>query len=350
MEKTNFKKVNLDDIATIVGVSKATVSNALNGKKGVSEQTKAHILKTASDVGYMKNNNNKDDKDSETKKIIRIILYKRHGYVYSDTPFFSNLIEGIQKECRIEGYEMMVAHLSKTEVKSDHIIEDLKNDDSSGYLLLATEMVAEDLEFFKVLEKPMVLIDSYFKHEDYDFVVINNIEAAHKATNYLIENGYKKIGYLHSSVYINNFHYRKLGFENTLRENGIEPEEKYQFSLEPTLDGSYGDMSEILRHKPELPTAFFADNDIIAFGAMKALQEIGIKIPEQVSIVGFDDMPYCEISTPKMTTVKVPKQYYGAVAVKRLIDKINNDDLKTQKVEINTKLIERESVNKKWQE
>ena len=344
MGKSNFKKVNLDDIASIVGVSKSTVSNALNDKKGVSEQTKKHILKIADDVGYKKSLANGND---SIKKSIRIILYKKHGYVYSDTPFFANLIEGIQKECRVEGYEMMVAHLSNGEDNFNNIIQDIKNDDCSGYLLLATEMVKEDLELFKILEKPLVLLDSNFKHEDFDFVVINNFDAAFKAVNYLIENGHSKIGYLHSSVYINNFYYRKLGFIDALQEKGIEVEEKYQFSLEPTLEGSYRDMTERLKHNPELPTAFFADNDIIAFGVMKALQEKGFRIPEEISMIGFDDMPYCEISNPKMTTVKVPKHYYGTVAVKRLIEKINNNDLQNQKIEVNTQLIERESVLKR---
>ncbi|AZO95824.1 LacI family DNA-binding transcriptional regulator [Halocella sp. SP3-1] len=345
MEKNTIKKVNLDDIAATAGVSKATVSNALNDKKGVSEQTKEEILRIASDMGYKKANSNNGSNGE--KKAVRIILYKKHGYVYSDTPFFANLIEGIQKECRVEDYEMMVTHLTEGLDDFGSIIQDIKNDESSGYLILATEMIKEDLEQFKVLNKPLVLLDSYFKHEDFDFVLINNFEAAFKATNYLIQHGHSRIGYLHSSVYINNFYYRKQGFRSTLQEHGIEINEKYQFNLEPTLEGSYRDMSEFLKHNPALPTAFFADNDIIAFGAMKALQEKGIKIPEEVSIIGFDDMPYCEISTPKMTTVRVPKQYYGGLVVKRLIEKINNNDLQNQKIEINTELIARESVLKR---
>jgi LacI family transcriptional regulator len=96
----------------------------------------------------------------------------------------------------------------------------------------------------------------------------------------------------------------------------------------------------------ELPTAFFADNDIIAFGAINALKEKGISIPKDVSIIGFDDMPFCEITNPSLTTIKVFKQEMGGIAVKRLIEKINSNDSVTQKIEINTDLIIRNSVLK----
>lgn len=338
MAKIN-KKTNLEDIANTAGVSKATVSNALNNKNGVSEETKKIILKLAKDMGYHRPNKRKN-----LKQTIRIILYKRHGYVFADTPFFSNLIEGIQKECQLENFEMMITHVTRGEEDYKKIIENIKNDDTSGYLILATEMFEEDLQEFKGLDKPVIILDSYFKHEDFDFVVINNFDGSYKAANYLIQKGHVNIGYLHSSVYINNFHYRKIGFLDALKANQIEIKPEYQFDLEPTLEGSYKDMKKLLKKNPDLPTAFFADNDIIAFGAMKALQEKGIRLPEDVSLIGFDDMPYCQISTPKMTTVKVFKQYFGSLAIKRLIEKIHKDEPANQKIEVNTHLVERESV------
>ncbi|SIQ42106.1 LacI family DNA-binding transcriptional regulator [Halanaerobium kushneri] len=336
-------KVKLDDIAKSAGVSKATVSNALNNRKGVGEETKDKIIKIAKDLGYNKTKSS----TSKSPKSIRIIIYKKHGYVVSDTPFFSNLLEGIQKECRDEGYEMMISHLSRNEKNYKEIINNISADSSSGYLILATEMLEEDLDYFDLLNKPVVLLDSFFKNRDYDQVVIDNYSASYKGTQRLIENGHKNIGYLHSSVYINNFYYRKLGFKDAIRESGLRINEDYQFSLEPTIEGSYQQMKEILfTQNPELPTSFFADNDIIAFGAVKALKEYGVKIPEEVSIIGFDDMPYCEICEPKMSTVKVHKQYLGEVAVKRLIEKIEYDDYVNQKIEISTELVERNSIKK----
>lgn len=336
-------RVKLDDIAKSAGVSKATVSNALNNRKGVGKETKDKIIKIAKELGYNKTNGS----TSKDQKSIRIIMYKKHGYVVSDTPFFSNLLEGIQKECRDEGYEMMISHLSRNEKNYKEIINNIRADNSSGYLILATEMIEEDLDDFDLLNKPVVLLDSFFKNRDYDQVVIDNYSASYRGTQRLIEKGHKNIGYLHSSVYINNFYYRKLGFEDAVKESGLKVNEDYQFRLEPTIEGSYQQMKEILlTQNPKLPTSFFADNDIIAFGAVKALKEYGVKIPEEVSVIGFDDMPYCEICEPKMSTVKVHKQYLGEVAVKRLIEKIEYDDHVNQKIEISTELVERNSIKK----
>jgi DNA-binding LacI/PurR family transcriptional regulator len=96
----------------------------------------------------------------------------------------------------------------------------------------------------------------------------------------------------------------------------------------------------------DLPTAYFAFNDIIALGAIKAMKEYGIAIPEQISIVGFDDMPFCEISSPRLTTLKVHKQYIGKTAIRRLIQKISQNDVLKMKIEVANELVERESIRK----
>lgn len=208
-------------------------------------------------------------------------------------------------------------------------------------------MYKSDLEYFTGINKPIILLDSYFKHEDYDFVLINNTSASYKATSYLINNNHREIGYLHSSVYINNFYYREQGFREAISDNNLEYNPDYVFELEPTLEGSYKDMKKLLKTRlNNLPTAFFADNDIIAFGALRAMKEFGLEIPEGISIIGFDDMPYCLISNPRLTTIRVFKQEIGRLAVKRLLEKINQKDGIIQKIEVATALVERDSVKR----
>ncbi|MDK2805161.1 MAG: hypothetical protein PWR08_702 [Thermoanaerobacterium sp.] len=335
-------RINISDIASIVGVSPATVSNALNGKSGVSEETRQKIIKIAREYGYFK-----DNIFNTLQKTIRFIMYKKHGFVVCDTPFFTSLIEGITKESKAQGYELLISHVNFNEKDNKELIETIEKDYSEGILILATEMTNEDLTMLKNVNVPVVMLDSYFKNSDFDSVLINNSEAAYKATEYLIMNGHTNVGYLHSSVYINNFYYRRRGYLEALSDYALKADKKFEFALEPTAEGSYRDMSLYLKQKNiALPTAFFADNDIIALGAMRALKESGIKIPEDVSIIGFDDMPFCEISTPKLTTLKVFKQEMGKAAVRRLVDKIKENDNSIQKIEINTQLVIRESVLK----
>jgi Transcriptional regulators len=333
-------KTIMQDIAKLAGVSPGTVSNALNNRKGVGKETKDKILKIAEDMGYGRTN-------KEESNIIRFIIYKKQGYVVSDTPFFSALIEGIEEECRADGFELIVSQIIHKVHNEDDIIEIIKEEQIAGVLLLSTEMDEEDLKPFEKLNIPVVLLDNYFNDVDFDQVIINNTQGAYQAVKYLVMNGHKEIGCLGSSKLIKNFVQRYEGFKDALLDSKLSIHYEYEVVLEPTLDGAYKDMKEVLNDKDfKLPTVYFALNDIIAFGAIRALQERGVKIPEEVSIVGFDDMPFCEISNPRLSTIQVYKQYMGKTAVKRLIKKIVDKDEIYLNMEINTKLIERDSVKK----
>jgi LacI family purine nucleotide synthesis repressor len=329
-------KTIMQDIAKLAEVSPGTVSNALNNRKGVGKETKEKIIKIAEELGYYRNSN------KEESKIIKFVIYKKHGYVVSDTPFFSALIEGTERECRLEGYEMVISHIISGE---DNINEIVKQDNVAGVLLLATEMEEDDIEPFRNLNVPVIVLDSYFKTLDFDYVLMNNKKGAYQAVKYLWENGHNDIGCLGSSKPIANFKDRYEGYKEALTEAGLKAEKRYELFLEPTLEGAYMDMKNALeKGNLKLPTAYFAFNDIIALGAIRAMKEFGIKVPEQVSVVGFDDMPFSEMSSPRLTTVRVYKQYIGKTAVRRLLQKISQQDEVNLKIEINTDLIKRDSV------
>lgn len=330
-------KAIMQDIARLAGVSPGTVSNALNNRKGVGRNTKEKIISIANELGYYKSN------PKEESKVIRFIIYKRHGYFVSDTPFFSELIEELEIECRNEGYELLVFHVSY----NDDIEKIMKREKAAGVLVLATEMEEADLLPFKNLNVPIIFLDNYFKNADFDYVLINNVKGSYNITNYLIENGHTEIGYIGSTKPINNFTYRYEGFKMALLKSGLKVDCKLQVLLEPTIEGAYRDMKNKLSNNAlKLPTAYFAFNDKIAFGAIKAMKEYGIKIPEQVSVVGFDDIAFCKISTPKLTTVRIYIKYIGKIAVKRLIQKISDPDDVKLKIQISNSIIERESVKK----
>ena len=144
--------------------------------------------------------------------------------------------------------------------------------------------------------------------------------------------------------YINNFSERKDGYHRELRRNGLHIPTEHEYKLTPTVDGAYSEMKEILSHDPVMPTAFFADNDIIALSAMRALKEKGYRIPEDISIIGIDDMPMCELMDPPLTTMHVPKHQMGVQAVKRLLEKINSNSREILTIEIRTSLVERQSI------
>ena len=164
---------------------------------------------------------------------------------------------------------------------------------------------------------------------------------------YLIEQGHREIGYIRGAYRINGFKVRGQGYQSAMRKYKLEVKNHYIITLSTTLNGAYQDMLAYLDKEPGLPTAFFVDNDMIALGAMKALQERGYKVPDDVSIIGFDDLPFSEISYPPLTTLRVPNKEMGRLAVRRLIDMIQNPgEVVVTKTEVCTKFIERQTVKK----
>lgn len=329
------------DIAKIVGVSSSTVSNALNNRKGVSGEKKQEILKIAKEMGYERNVRKRAD------ATLRFVIFKRHGAVVDDTPFFSQLIKGIETESKKSGYNLIVTHLNVSEFQDNDSLEKFKNDSSEGIIVLATELIAADLEYFKSVEVPIVMLDSCFRGKPLDCVIINNEDGIYQATKYLIDSGHRKIGLLHSANYISNFYYRRKSFYITMSDSGLYVDPAHEVHLTSTMEGAYKDMKAYLSgDKVELPEAYVAENDIIAIGAMRALNEAGIRIPEDISIIGFDDMPFCDVCTPRLTTIQVEKEAMGKLAVQMLVGKIKGTHTLPIKIQTCTKLIERESVRR----
>lgn len=333
--------LKIKDISDMLNISPATVSLALNNKPGVSEETRQKILSVVEDMGYDTNILSKPA--LRNSKSIRFIVYKKHGLVVSNTPFFSTLMEGIDLEARKNGYNLVISYINESDNKAE-ILRIIEGNPLDGLIILATEMTSEDIKPFTKLGVPVVALDSYFDMEKIDTIVINNVQGAYEATKYLIDSGHSNIGYLKSSIWIKNFEERKYGFTKALSDNGLTYNVKNVLNLEPTMEGAYTSMINILKNGTPLPTAFFADNDIIAFGTIKALRESGMHLPKQISIIGFDDMPFCEMIDPALTTMKVFKERMGALAVDRLINKIEKNICEFIKLEISTVLIERKSV------
>ncbi len=334
--------LRIKDIANELNISHATVSLVLNNKPGISEETRQKVLKFVEEKGYSTNLLSKPA--LKNNRNIRFVIYKKHGQVVSDTPFFSALMEGIYQETKKEGYNILVSYINEKDNLKTDIERVVAENPADGILLLATEMERSDIEPFNRLALPMVLLDSFFEPQKYDTVIINNRQGAFEAVKHLIDCGHVEIGYLTSSVWINNFEERKDGFMKALADHNLKFNRHYLFQVEPTMEGAYGDFYKSLETADSLPTAFFADNDIIAFGAIKALREKGFNVPRDISIVGFDDMPFCEMIDPPLTTLRVYKQRMGQIAVRRLIERIEENPEENIKVEVNTELVERRSV------
>ncbi len=334
--------ITAKELAEKLNISAAAVSMALNNKSGVSTQTRQLVMDTALKYGY--DFSRISSKNTTSEGSIYLVIYKKHGTVVADTPFFSEVTEGVSHGCKKQNYKLKISYIYEDEDTIQKQIEDIQFSDCIGIILLGTEMTSTDLKPFLSLPLPFVLLDAYFDILSCDSILINNHQGAFLATQYLIRKCKAQPGYLRSAYQISNFTERSTGFYNAVRVSGMSSSQSIVHELSPSIEGAYADMLEIIHAKEPLASCYFADNDLIAVGAMKALKQCGYQIPEQISIIGFDNMPVSSVIEPMLTTIHVPKHYMGEVAARRLIERIANPGDPPVRIQISTTLLKRHTV------
>ncbi len=304
----------------------------------MNRDTAKEIFRVARETGYLSDN-------AVTR--IKLLIFKKNGQIIDDTPFFQSLIEGMEEECHRLGYEMVISRADQRDPGYERQVRDILKEQGIAVVVLATEMMDGDLEPYRNASCPLVILDHWTETMEFNSVLINNADAARMITDHLLDNGHKEVGYLRGSLRIKGFRSRFVGFQTALKKRRIPYREEYTVTLGTSMNGAYQDMLKYLQDDPHLPTAYFADNDMIALGAMKALQECGYQVPEDVSLVGFDDLPFSEISTPPLTTLAVPNREMGKMAVRRvaeLVEGIGADAV--MKMQVCPRMVIRETVKK----
>ncbi len=257
--------------------------------------------------------------------------------------FISRYIDALEQEARQNGYNLEINTFQTSDIHE--AIAHIKDANIEGLIVLGTELEGSDLEPFERIDIPLGFIDTRFNFKKFDFVDMDNIQAASQIVQHFIEHGHKNIGFIGSSEHARNFKLRHLGFQEALKFFGIPHEEMYTFFVSSTFDGAYRDMLDILKKGAKLPSAIFCVNDLIAYGCIKALKEINMRVPDDVSVIGFDDLPMSAMMDPPLTTLKVSQRQIGRMAIQLLLERIYDDiTAPTIKISIGGRLICRKSV------
>lgn len=328
-------KVSIRKISEITGFSPATVSNALNHKRGVNKETAEQILLVAEKLGY---------RVSQKVKKIRFVIFRRNGRIIDDSPFHPAVIEGVERQAKLMGHETVFCYVDINDPEYNMQLQEILSDTESAIVLLGTEMMEEDFEPYTHARNKIILLDGWSDRYFFDSVLISNTDSAVRAVNYLVEKGHREIGYIRGDFRIQAFRYREIGYMRVMNENNLEMRDAYVATVGTKIESAYEGMKRYLENVTKLPTAFFADNDTIAIGAMQALKEYGYDVPGDVSIIGFDNISYGAISNPPLTTINVYKQEMGAMAVRELMYAIENPDRIRTKIQVCTDFVERSSV------
>lgn len=329
--------VTIKDIARKANVSYATVSRALNNKEGVNEETRQRIIRIAQEMGYKPN-------------AIARGLVKRHtntiGLVIPDitNPFFPEVARGVEDAANEQGYSILLCNTNWEQEREETYINLLMEKRVDGIIIAP---ISKDTNYIEDLlgdHFPLVYVSRVPEGTQNSFVVIDNTRGGFLATKHLIEQGYKKIGYIGGTKGSASSQDRFKGYQLAFEKYGIEYEPRFIVSGDFKRETGYNIMKKLLEG-PEYPDAVFAENDLLALGAMQAIREKGLKIPQDIAVVGFDDIPFASFPEVQLTTICQPKYEMGRIAAQILMDKLTQKKGKNtdRKVILEPELIVRKS-------
>lgn len=339
--------VTINDVAEAAKVSAATVSRVLNNDKkmSVSTETRKRIITISKQLGYVPVKQRKSERGKRLEKNnIGIFMYCSQQYEWEDV-YFMSIRKGVEEECGRKGLNVRkVVHLGDGFNFADNDLSEL---DGVIFVGGPSEQEEEMLDGF--FGSDIVYVNNLSSVGHYDNIGINFKIATQEALNYLFSLGHKQIGYIggieqrgQKGPEIENP--RKMAFQEIMSEKGLYKDDYVHLSNGFLINDGYQCMKRVLLNTM-LPTAFFVASDALAIGAIRALHEMNIKVPDDISIVSFNDIEMAEYTQPSLTTVKIYTEEMGKYAVKMLLDRFDGREIPIN-VLFPSKLIIRESANK----
>ncbi|MDH4440165.1 MAG: LacI family DNA-binding transcriptional regulator [Rhizobium sp.] len=315
----NRKNLTIRDIAEAAGVSPATVSLVLNGKGEISGVTRARVLEAVASLNYVPRTAKSSNEPTDTLRFLKIA---KHGHTVNrdHSVFISDYIDGMSAEATRRNYTLEVVSFEGQPISS--VAESLAGAPISGVIALGTELTEADIRLIQGLGYPTVFIDTFYEVVDANFVDMNNADAVFKVLSRFQQQGFSRIGFVGSHVETTNFKLRRDAFFQNMARLGLAVNQADILSVESTYDGAYADTQALLAAGLDLAECYFCTNDIIAYGFIRALREHGVAIPDDVSIIGFDNLPQSATMEPGLTSIEVSKRKIGYLAVTVLDDLI----------------------------
>lgn len=325
----------IKDVAKLAGVALSTASYAMSGDSKVSAKTREKVLEAAKQLNYQKNGFAMDLKRSHTNTIA-LILTDLSG------PYYSELISSIQDVALSNGYDLIAC--SSMGGKESTAVRYLLEKRVDGAIVLAHNITDEILLAASGGRFPIVVMDRLISGEGLIHVVVDSEQGGYSATRYLIEKGHRAISYISgpSNSYDNALRYQ--GYQRAMSEAGLEEKTKWKMSGSFVREGGYKATKMLLMQGGELPTAIFYGNDEMAIGGMKALKEGGVSVPDDISVIGFDDIQLAEYIQPPLTTIRQPMYESGSLAGHLLFQMLKGETV-NDCYKLKIELIERKSVD-----
>jgi LacI family transcriptional regulator len=329
--------LTLEDVARYAGVSRSTVSRVINGEANVNEETRNRVKAVIQKINFQPNLAARGLAAGHTN-VLGLVIPMGVSAIFSD-PFFPLLIQGVSSSCNALDYSVML-WLAEPEFERRTIRQILYNGLVDG--VIVSSMMADDPIVGSLAESklPFVLIGRHPTNDKVSYVDVENRSGARDAILYFIRQGRRRIATITGLQNMIVGMDRYEGYVDALRERGVQYIPELVVEGDFTDGGGYFAMQRLLAHRPD---AVLAASDVMAIGAMRAIQEAGLRIPEDIAVIGFDDIPLATRSTPPLTTVRQPIQRMGAVAAETLIDMIAHPEDQPRRVILASELVIRSS-------
>jgi len=330
--------LTLEDIAKQSGVSRSTVSRVVNNHPNVSEDVRKRVKEVINKTGYQPHAAART-LASQRSWMLGLVLPRSVSSFFAD-PYFPRLTQGIAQACNKYNYTLGLFLIS-TKEDEEAIFPRVSRKGLLDGILLQSDQLGDQLTDQIIQSKiPLVIIGRPFYNKNVSYIDVDNVNGAFTAVSHLIRLGYQRIGTITGVSTRTVSLDRKEGYIKALTERGRNIDESLIVEGDFTEAGGYYAMQQLLPNKPD---AVFAASDIMAIGAMRAIREAGLRVPEDIALVGFDDLPLATMPEPRLTTIRQPVYQFGVKAVEILLDLIENGIEPPRRIIMDTELIIRNS-------
>ncbi|EGS74190.1 substrate-binding domain-containing protein [Vibrio cholerae] len=329
----------MKDIARLAGVSTSTVSHVINKSRFVSDEIAERVNNAAQQLNYAPSALARSLKMNRTKTIGMLVTT-------STNPFFGEVVKGVERSCYHQGYNLILCNTEGDNQRMKASINTLLQKRVDGLLLMCSTLEGERLDVFdRYPDIPIVVMDWGPILFASDKIQDNSLQGGYMAAKHLIECGHKEIGCITGPLIRHQAQMRYEGYKRALAEAGIAMNPDWIVESDFECEGGY-QAFEKLYQRGKLPSALFVSNDMMAMGVIQAASQRGLRVPDELSLIGYDDVHIAKFMTPALTTIHQPKYRLGKAAVDTLLYRLENPDTTAQVVQLEPTLVVRNSVRK----
>ncbi|MBK7894838.1 MAG: LacI family DNA-binding transcriptional regulator [Anaerolineaceae bacterium] len=330
-----MKRATIEDVAALAGVSRQTVSRAINDKGEISPATKEKVMAAVQQLGYQPNRQAQSMVTQRTQTV---------GLVIPDISnlFFPEVARGVQDTARKHNYNVLLCNTDDDPDEEIRMLHSLAAQGVDGIIIIGNAADQVTTQTFADSYGPIVMVNRFFDHPNVNIIIVDNEQGAFLAVEHLIQQGHVKIGMLANKNFSRSQVRRVRGYEKALTENGIPYDEALIVGASPTLEGGYNALNQLLGEHPEI-TAVFTYNDLMGIGAIRAAHDLNKRVPQDLAVVGFDNIGLSSIFIPSLSSIHVDKYEIGQRAMNRILNMLDTPNKSFAPIELPVTLIPRES-------